>query len=77
MKNILLATDFTPNSDRAVARALSLAKETGASLYILHVVPLYPLKKLKRLGQSLKEELQELIHKQVEAQHSKSGIRAW
>ena len=70
MKNILLATDFTPNSDRAVARALSLAKETGASLYILHVVPLYPLKKLKRLGQSLKEELQELIHKQVEAQHS-------
>ena len=68
MKNILLASDFTPNSDRAIARALRLARETGASLYILHVTPPYPLKKLKQLTQSLKEEIQGLFQKQVEAQ---------
>ncbi|MBK9562464.1 MAG: universal stress protein [Micavibrio sp.] len=74
MKNILLATDFTPNSDRAIARALRLARETGASLYVLHVTPPYPLKKLK---QSLREELQTLIHKQVEAQRFGKEVKTY
>lgn len=77
MKNILLATDFTPNSDRAVARALRIARETGASLYVLHVVPPYPLKKMKQLTQSLKEELQDLIHKQVEIQHFGKDLKTF
>lgn len=77
MKNILLAIDFTPNSDRAIARALRVARESGASLYVLHIVPPYPLKKLKQLTHSLKEELQELIHKQVETQHFGKEVKTY
>ena len=77
MKNILLATDFTPNSDRAVARALRIAREADASLYVLHVTPPYPLKKWKQLNQSLKEELQALIHKQVEAQRFGKEVKTY
>lgn len=77
MKNILLATDFTSNSDKALTRALRLARESGASLYILHVIPPYPLKKLKQLTQSIKEELQELIHRQVESQRFGKKVKTY
>ena len=36
---ILVATDFSPNSLRAVRYSVQLAKRLGASLTILHVVP--------------------------------------
>lgn len=32
MKNILIATDLTVNSDRALERAIRLAKSSGAKL---------------------------------------------
>jgi len=38
MKRILLATDFSERSDRAVRRATLLAKTFGASLTLVHVV---------------------------------------
>lgn len=38
LKLILAATDMTPRSDRALARAALTARKTGAALYILHVV---------------------------------------
>lgn len=38
MKHILVATDLTARSDRAMERAFALARETGAALTILHVV---------------------------------------
>ena len=37
MKNILLATDLGPNSDRAMERALKIAKEQRAMLHVVHV----------------------------------------
>ena len=37
MKNILLATDLGPNSDRAMERAIKLAKEQRATLHVVHV----------------------------------------
>lgn len=77
MKNILLATDFTPNSDRAMARAIRISRETGASLYILHILTPYPLKNVKKLSRSLKDELQELLHKQVEAHHGGKDIKTY
>jgi universal stress protein E len=77
MKNILLATDFTPNSDKAMARALRLARETSASLYILHVTQPYPHKKLNKLTHSLKEELQALIRRQVEAQRFGKEVKTY
>jgi universal stress protein E len=77
MKNILLATDFTPNSDRAMSRAIRISKETAANLYILHILPPYPLKKVKKLSRSLKDELQELLHKQVESHHGGNNIKTY
>ena len=38
MKNILMATDLSARSDRALARALSLAHDRGGALTVLHVV---------------------------------------
>ncbi|SLN65891.1 universal stress protein [Oceanibacterium hippocampi] len=38
MQRILLATDFSERSDRAARRATLLAKTTGASLALVHVV---------------------------------------
>ena len=42
MKNILLATDLGSNSDRAMERALSLAKHHHAALTIVHIAPSPP-----------------------------------
>ncbi|GAB6039444.1 universal stress protein [Endothiovibrio diazotrophicus] len=41
--NILCATDFTPDSDRAIVRAMALARENGAKLTLLHVVDHFPV----------------------------------
>ena len=38
MKNLLIATDLTPRSDRAVYRAFKLAADYNYNLHILHVV---------------------------------------
>ena len=38
MRKIMLATDFSDRSDRALRRAVLMAKEIGAGLVILHVV---------------------------------------
>lgn len=38
MKRILVATDLSPRSDRAIARALALRQEHGAEVTLLHVV---------------------------------------
>ena len=38
MKLILVATDFSARSDRAIRRAGLLAREQGARLMLLHVV---------------------------------------
>ena len=41
-ERILVATDGSPLSDKAVQHALSLAKISGATLIVLRVVPRYP-----------------------------------
>jgi nucleotide-binding universal stress UspA family protein len=61
MKNILIATDLTVNSDRALERAIRLAKGTGATLHIMHVAPLYQLSGKTKETAALKQETKELI----------------
>lgn len=39
LHRILAATDFSPAADRAVRRAALIAKQHGAELHLLHVVP--------------------------------------
>lgn len=38
-KKILVATDFTPNSENAFKHAVMLARQNNASIYLLHVLP--------------------------------------
>ncbi|MEQ8733486.1 MAG: universal stress protein [Rhodospirillaceae bacterium] len=38
MKNILMATDLSARSDRALERAVNLAREHGASLLVAHII---------------------------------------
>jgi nucleotide-binding universal stress UspA family protein len=38
MKRILVATDFSPRSDRALLRAALIARQVGASLTLAHVI---------------------------------------
>jgi len=38
MKSIVVATDLTARSDRALARGLALARELGAELHVVHIV---------------------------------------
>lgn len=45
LDKILLATDFSPASDRALEYALSLARHYGSHLYVTHIITLdgYPM----------------------------------
>ncbi len=38
-QNILIAIDFTPNSDRAFKYAVLMARQHNAKIHLLHVVP--------------------------------------
>lgn len=49
IQRIVIATDFSPRANRAVQRASLLATEHQAELYLLHVLPAFPLEVFKRL----------------------------
>ena len=49
IQRILIATDFSPRGERAVQRAVLLASEHAAELYLLHVLPALPLEVFKHL----------------------------
>jgi nucleotide-binding universal stress UspA family protein len=57
-KNILVATDFSPASDQAVAYAASLARRYGSAIYLTHVVTLdgYPLTSPEYAAMSLEKK---------------------
>jgi len=73
-KNILLATDFSPASGRALEYAASLARRYGSAIYLTHIISLdgYPLMAPELAASSLQK-----MH--VEAEESfrqllKSGL---
>jgi nucleotide-binding universal stress UspA family protein len=57
-KNILLATDFSPASDRALEFAASLARRFGSRVYLTHVITLdgFPMMAPEIVARSLKAE---------------------
>ena len=57
MKNILIATDLSPNCDRAMARAVMLANHRKAKLHIVHVPPTYHFMGKKKQSAGLRDEL--------------------
>jgi len=65
---IVVATDFSPNADKALKVAEGLARERGAELHVLHVYPLLAhavasdiLPDDPAFEERLKQELSELL----------------
>jgi len=57
MKRILVATDFSERSDRAVRRATLLAKTSGASLSLVHVIDDDQPRRILRAEQQAAEDV--------------------
>jgi len=64
MKKLLVATDLSPRSDRALNRALALSDELKAQLVVLHVVD---DELPQSLADSLKDEAESIIDDQLDA----------
>jgi nucleotide-binding universal stress UspA family protein len=67
MKNILLTTDLTAETNRAFDRAVKLALILEAKLHILHVCPLYSFSQKKKKTISLKQDAEDMIRSSVGA----------
>ena len=61
MKNILLATDLTTETNRAFGRAVKLAITLSAKLHIIHVCPVYAFSAKKKTPISLKQDAEDTI----------------
>lgn len=61
LNRLLAATDLSDPARHAVDRAARIAKETGASLDLVHVGSLAPLEKLRRFAANIPVELEQRI----------------
>ena len=65
--NILVPTDFTPNSDHAFKHAVVIARQSDAKIHLLHVMPEIDSSMRSYLSPALGEgKLEELEQKHVE-----------
>lgn len=55
LRHLLIATDFSAAADRALARAAQLARQRGARLTVLHVIPQGPLDLARRFAMQAPE----------------------
>ena len=62
MKRILVATDLSGRSDRALQRAVALAREFGAELAVVHVIDeSLPARVLARHEEAAKSAIEEQV----------------
>ncbi len=61
LNRLLVATDLSDPARHAAVRAAMIARETGASLDLVHVASLSPLEKLRRLVAEIPVELEQRI----------------
>jgi nucleotide-binding universal stress UspA family protein len=71
MKSILVATDFSERSDRALRRATLLAKQTGAALALIHVVD---DDQPERIVESKREAASQLLYEQSATLRNVDGV---
>lgn len=71
MKRILVATDFSERSDRAVRRATLLAKTSGASLSLVHVID---DDQPKRIIRAEKQAAEAVLKEQTRSLHEIDGL---
>ncbi|MCI2394931.1 universal stress protein [Aliiroseovarius sediminis] len=69
MKTIVVGTDLSERSDRAMSRAAMLAKQSGATLHVLHVVD-------DELPTSIAQEQQKNVEALLNRQIANRGIGA-
>ncbi|TKB27415.1 universal stress protein [Desulfopila sp. IMCC35006] len=61
MKNILLATDLSTETNRALGRAVHLASTLAAKLHVVHICPVYAFSSKKKTTISLKQDAEETL----------------
>jgi len=71
MRSIMVATDFSERSDRALCRAILLAKETGAELILAHAID---AEQARELLQSATEKATELLVRQSTMLKATDGV---
>ena len=67
LRNILIATDFSPASRPAFRSAVELAAESGARLWIAHAIPAIPAGRIPRMYQDMDAFLQAEADKRLRA----------
>ncbi len=72
MQSILVATDFSTRSDRAMRRATLLAKQTGATLFIAHVVD---NDQSAPIVETERQVAEQLLDDQAQTIHQVDGLR--
>lgn len=76
MKNILLATDLASSADRAMERAVMLAKGAGTKLHIIHVAASYPVPGKQSSPPSFQEEGENLVRAHLDSFRGAGGVDA-
>ena len=77
LKNVLVATDFSPPSDAALAYGRALARTFGASLHLLHVVENYFLRPTAAAPYMIQEARTRMLHDQLtDEDRQRLGARA-
>ena len=77
-KNILLASDFSPEAERAERRAVEVANKYGAQLSLVHVVDYYPSMQLEgglAMLPNIEERLNEKAQEDLDACVSRLDIK--
>ena len=65
IQRILATTDFSPRARRAMQRAAQLAAGHKAELYLLYVLPAFPLEAIKRLMVETPPETEQRLYDQA------------
>jgi nucleotide-binding universal stress UspA family protein len=77
LKQVLVATDFSPPSDAALTYGRALARTFGASLHVLHVVENYFLRPTAAAPHLLQEAKTRMLHDQLtDEDRQQLGARA-
>ncbi|WP_206456175.1 universal stress protein [Aurantimonas marina] len=71
MKKIMVATDFSERSDRALRRATLLAKRIGAALFLVHVVD---NDQARRIVESERDMARRLLHEMATTVKDVDGV---
>lgn len=69
-KHILFATDFSPEAQKAEARALEAAQQNNAKLSVIHVIDYYPSSQLEgglALLPDLEKQMSETAQNEMDA----------